>query len=139
MSYLLDTNAVIFLMKGHERLVTRLRDVGPGVLAISSITLAELWYGAARSGRSARSRAEQDAAVAPFRVLDFDAPAADCYATVRARLTAGGTPIGDRDLMIASIALAHRMTVVTNNVSEFTRVPGLHVEDWTLDPDGPVR
>ena len=131
MNYLLDTNIVVFLMKAHEPLVTRLRDVSPSALAVSSITLAEMWYGAARSARPTRSRSEQDAALAPFRVLDFDANAADIYASVRARLADAGTPIGDRDLMIASIAIANRMAVITNNVSEFSRVPGLVVRDWT--------
>ena len=68
--------------------------------------------------------------MAPFRVLDFDARAAECYANARAHLAARGQPIGDRDLMIAAIALAKRLTVVTSNISEFSRVPGVTVEDW---------
>jgi tRNA(fMet)-specific endonuclease VapC len=106
-------------------------------MAISSITLAELWYGAARSTRPQRTRAEQDAALAPFRVLDFDSTAADNYASARAHLVSAGRPIGDRDLMIAAIALAKRMTVVTSNTAEFTRVPGLRVEDWMEPGAGP--
>lgn len=130
MSFLFDTNAIIHLMKLREPLVTRARDAGPSAIAVSTITLAELWFEAARSRRPARSRAEQDVALAPFRVLDFDAEAADRYATARAHLADLGRPIGDRDLMIASIALANRMTVVTSNASEFERVPGVKVEDW---------
>ena len=130
MSYLFDTNAVIHLMKMDEPLVTRVRAAGPSLIAVSSITLGELWYGAARSRHPQRNRIEQDAALAPFRVLDFDASAADRYAAVRADLAREGQPIGDRDLMIAAIALANRLTVVTRNLSEFVRVPGLKVEDW---------
>ena len=136
MSYLLDTNAVIHLMKLREPLVTRVRESGPTAIVVSSITLAELWFGAARSTRPARSRAEQDLVLSPFRVLDFDASAADHYANARAHLAGQGRPIGDRDLMIAAIALANRMTVVTSNLSEFERVPGLKVEDWMEDRIG---
>jgi tRNA(fMet)-specific endonuclease VapC len=131
-SYLFDTNAIIHLMRLHEPLVQRARRTSPDAIAISSITLAELWFGAAKSARPQRTRAEQDAALAPFRVLDFDAATADHYASVRAHLAAKGCPIGDRDLMIASIALANRMTIVTSNTSEFARVPGLKVEDWMV-------
>jgi tRNA(fMet)-specific endonuclease VapC len=129
-SYLLDTNAVIHLMKLREPLVGRVRMAGPAAFAVSSITLAELWYGAARSRRPRTSRREQDLALEPFRVLDFDAAAADRYAAARARLANEGRPIGDRDLMIAAIALVARRTVITSNVSEFRRVPELSVEDW---------
>jgi tRNA(fMet)-specific endonuclease VapC len=69
-------------------------------------------------------------ALEPFRVLDFDAAAADRYADARSRLANEGRPIGDRDLMIAAIALVARRTVITSNVSEFMRVPELSVEDW---------
>jgi tRNA(fMet)-specific endonuclease VapC len=129
-NYLFDTNACINLMRLREPLTGRARDAGPSAIAISAITLAEMWFGAAKSHHPRRTRAEQDAFLAPFRVLDFDAVAADCYAAARAHLAAQGRPIGDRDLMIAAIALANQMTVVTSNVTEFARVPGLMVEDW---------
>ena len=130
MSYLFDTNACIHLMKLREPLTDHAREVGPSAIAITAITLAEMWFGAAKSQNPRRTRADQDVFMAPFRVLDFDARAADCYANARAHLAARGQPIGDRDLMIAAIALANRLTVVTSNVSEFARVPGLTVEDW---------
>jgi tRNA(fMet)-specific endonuclease VapC len=129
-SYLFDTNACIHLMKLREPLTGRAREAGPSAIATTAITLAEMWFGAAKSQHPRRTRADQDAFLAPFRVLDFDARAADCYANARAHLAARGQPIGDRDLMIAAIALAHRLTVVTSNISEFSRVPGLTVEDW---------
>lgn len=131
MSYLLDTSAVVHLLNLHDPLATRVRDVGPVPIAISSITVAELRHAAARSPRPQRTRAEQDAALAPFRVLAFDESAADRYADVRAHLEAKRRFVGDRELMVAAIALANRMTVVTGRVSEFRRVPGLRVEDWT--------
>jgi tRNA(fMet)-specific endonuclease VapC len=132
--YLFDTNAIIHLMKLNDPLASRARAEGPAAIVVSSITLAELWFGAARSRRSGRTRSEQDLALSPFRVLDFDAAAADRYATVRAHLADQGRPIGDRDLMIAAIALANRLVVVTSNTSEFARVPGLTVEDWMVAP-----
>ena len=130
MTWLLDTNTCIFLMKLREPVTRRVKQLGPDDLAVSTITCAELWFGAAKSQHPQRSRAAQDAFLEPFRIVDFDIKAADRYATTRAHLALAGRQIGDRDLMIASIALANRMTVVTNNAAEFVRVPGLAVEDW---------
>ena len=130
MTWLLDTNTCIHLMKLREPLMTRIRAAGPAALAVSAITCAELWYGAAKSHHPHRNRADQDAFLEPLRVVDFDTAAADRYATIRAHLGRAGRQIGDRDLMIASIALANGMGVLTSNVSEFARVPGLIVEDW---------
>ena len=129
MSYLFDTNACIHLMKLHEPLTARAREAGPAVIAVTSITLAELWFGAAKSQQPNRTRADQNDFLAPFRVFDFDAAAADRYASIRGHLTAKGKLIGDRDLMIAAIAQANHRVVVTSNLSEFARVPGLKVED----------
>lgn len=130
MSWLFDTNACIHLMKLHDPLASRARKAGAGAISVSSITLAELWFGAAKSHYPRRTRAEQELFLEPFRVLDFDSAAADRYAALRAHLELLGKPIGDRDLMIAAIALAHRLAIVTGNTREFERVPGLRVEDW---------
>jgi tRNA(fMet)-specific endonuclease VapC len=129
-SYLFDTNACIHLMKLHEPLLSRARAIGPSAIAVTAITLAEMWFGAAKSHQPRRTRADLDAFLAPFAVLDFDSAAADCYASIRAHLTAKGRLIGDRDLMISAIAQANGMVVVTSNTSEFERVPGIKVEDW---------
>jgi tRNA(fMet)-specific endonuclease VapC len=129
-SYLFDTNACIHLMKLHEPLTSRAREVGPSAIAVAAITLAEMWFGAAKSQQPRRTRTDQDVFLSPFRVFDFDASAADRYASIRAHLAAKGRPIGDRDLMIAAIAQANHLIVVTSNISEFARVPGLKVENW---------
>src|SRR3712207_3691948 len=105
------------MMKLRDPPANRIRLAGPAGFSVCAISLAELWYGAAGSRRPPQSRLDQDRVLAPFRVLDFDSAAADRYATTRAYLTTVGTPIGDRDLMIAAIALANRMAVVTSNVS----------------------
>lgn len=130
MTWLLDTNACIFLMKNREPLAGRVRRLSPDDLAVSSITCAELWFGAARSDHPQRNRRSQDVLLRLLRVVDFDVKAADRYASVGAHLARAGRRIGERDLMIASIALAQDMAVVTSNTREFARVPALRVEDW---------
>ena len=132
MSWLLDTNACIHLLKLREPLAGRVREAGPGLFAVSTATCAELWYGAVKSRHPQRNRADQDSFLEPLRIVDFDAAAADRYAVIKGHLTRLGRPIGDRDLMIAAIALANRLGVITGNTGEFSRVPGLRVEDWMV-------
>lgn len=97
---------------------------------ITTITLAELWFGAHKSARSLAVKREVDGFLEPFDVLPFDREAADTYARVRFDLERIGRPIGERDMLIASIALARNLTVVTHNLGEFNRVPSLKTEDW---------
>jgi tRNA(fMet)-specific endonuclease VapC len=134
LTYLLDTNAVISLLKGQPSVRDELRRViaGGGLIAVSSVALFELWYGVARSERRDEN-AERlrvflsgNINVAPFE--DHDA----IYAgDLRAGLEVRGTPIGAYDLLIAAQALRMKATIVTANVTEFARVPGLVWEDWT--------
>jgi tRNA(fMet)-specific endonuclease VapC len=130
MRYVLDTNSCIYALKGRGRVVERMREHLPAEFAVTTITLAELWFGAHKSTRRAVARREVDAFLEPFRVLPFDREAAETYARVRSDLERIGRPIGERDQLIASIALALDLTVVTHNLGEFTRVPDLKVEDW---------
>lgn len=130
MRFVLDTNTCIYALKLEERVVDRLRDHAPDDLAVTIITVAELWFGAAKSARPAAARREIDAFLEPFDVLPFDRQAAEAYARSRLSLGRIGRPIGERDLLIASIALSRGLAVVTHNVSEFGRVPGLTIEDW---------
>jgi tRNA(fMet)-specific endonuclease VapC len=135
MNYLLDTNAVIGLLKNQPPAVrNRLRRVlsRGASIAVSTIVLYELWYGVARSGRR-RENAERlrvflsgNIDVVPFG--EEDAAAAG---DLRAALEAAGTPIGPYDLLIAAQALQSGTTLVTANVSEFARVTGLVWRDWT--------
>jgi tRNA(fMet)-specific endonuclease VapC len=127
---LLDTNTCICALKLKGRVVERLREHSPDQLAVTIVTVAELWFGAQKSARPAAVRREVDAFLSPFEVLPFDHAAADTYARTRYALERAGRPIGERDLLIASIALARGCAVVTHNVSEFARVPGLTTEDW---------
>jgi tRNA(fMet)-specific endonuclease VapC len=131
--FLLDSNACIgWLRLSQPKLVARIKQQLPTDLAICSVVVGELIYGAERSAAAHRAnnflRIEQ--LRRGFFSLPFDDVAAERYGNVRAQLSALGTPIGPNDLMIAAIALAHRLTVVTNNTAEFSRVPGLSVDDW---------
>jgi tRNA(fMet)-specific endonuclease VapC len=92
--------------------------------------VAELLYGAYRSARPGQTLSQVQTFCGPFLSLPFDDRAAAEYARIRAHLASLGNVIGPNDLMIAAIALAHGLTLVTHNVAEFRRVPGLTVEDW---------
>jgi tRNA(fMet)-specific endonuclease VapC len=133
-SHLLDTNSFIdHLRRGPASNVTaRLVAAPPGSVSLCSVVLAELFCGAMQSG--AAHQAANLALIARLRQqfvsLPFDDRAAEEYGKVRAHLAALGTPIGPNDLMIAAIALANQMTLVTHNTTEFSRVPGLTLEDW---------
>ncbi|MEW5847501.1 MAG: type II toxin-antitoxin system VapC family toxin [Myxococcota bacterium] len=131
MSYLLDTNTCIFALKGRPpEVAERLRACAPEDIAVSIITVAELWFGALKSARPQEHRLAVDAFLGDIRVLEFDVAAAQHYPSVRLHLQRMGTPISERDQLIACTALAHGMTVVTHNVGEYARVPGIHVQDW---------
>lgn len=131
MKYLLDSNTCIFIIKRKPAIVLkRLRQRFSEGVAISSVTLAELRFGADKSTRPAQNHSALDQFLAPLTVVNFDSFAASRYGTVRADLERLGRPIGPLDTLIAAQALALDLTVVTNNVSEFSRVAGLSVEDW---------
>lgn len=128
MKYLLDSNAVIALLKGQSEFVAKLKRRRPQDFAISSIVAHELYYGAFRGQRVAENLARVEAL--RFPVLEFDAEDARQAGAIRASLMAAGTPIGPYDLLIAGQALARALVLITHNTREFTRVPGLKVEDW---------
>ena len=131
---LLDTNAVIAAMKGGPGpLVERFdRELPRGTLALSAVVLYELHFGVANSARRTENAARLAAFLdAPFAVLAFDAEDAEDAAMIRADLKRVGTPIGPYDLLIAAQARRRDALLVTANQSEFGRVPGLRMEDWT--------
>jgi tRNA(fMet)-specific endonuclease VapC len=133
MIYLLDTNAwIAYLRQNNPRLVQRFIQVSPTDIALSSVALGELFYGAHHGALS--NQAANLALIARlqqrFASLPFDDCAAVEYGKLRAYLASLGTPIGPNDLIIASIALANGLILVTHNTSEFSRVPGLKLEDW---------
>lgn len=133
MTFLLDTNSCIeFLRHGPSTpLALRLAATVPDELALCSVVLAELLYGAHRSARPPQSLSQVRAFCAPFQSLPFDDRAAEAYGLLRSTLATQGNVIGPNDLMIAAICLVHGFTLVTNNTAEFGRVAGLAIEDWT--------
>lgn len=132
--YLLDTDILSNLMKRSPSpiLIAKLASVPVEQQFTSSITLGELVYGAHRLEARTDALLErlEKTLVPNLPILPFDVAAAYQYGEVRAQLERQGTPIGEADLRIAAIALAHGFTVVTGNVRHFQRVPGLSVENW---------
>ena len=131
MKYLLDTNICIYIIKRKpQSVLNRFQRHSADDLGISSVTVAELRYGAEKSGRPHQNHAALDAFLAPLLVADFDSLAADRYGKVRAELERCGTPIGPLDTMIAAHSLSLAVTLITANITEFSRVPGLEIENW---------
>lgn len=128
-SHLLDTDVCISVLRGHEGAARdRLRAMSdPG---ISSVTMAELAYGAARSREPERSEADVRLLVSALTIVPFDEDAAWHAGDIRAELAAAGTPIGAYDLLIAGAARSRGSTLVTGNLREFSRVEGLSLERW---------
>jgi tRNA(fMet)-specific endonuclease VapC len=133
LSYLLDTNVCIGLVKGDDALVRRCRAEHPRDLALCSPVKAELLYGARKSVRVEHNLAGLDRFFVAFRSYPFDDRAAEEYGLIRADLERAGLPIGGNDLLIAAIARARDCTLVTANTREFFRVPGLRVIDWRTE------
>ena len=129
--YLLDTNICIYAINGkHPGLSRRLLTVHPNDIFISSVTVGELEYGAAKSRWGSRTRQIMYAFLANFTILPFTEKDAVLFGRLRAELAAAGTPIGAYDLMIAAQGRSGNLTVVTHNIREFSRVPGIVLEDW---------
>ena len=132
--YLLDTNICIYFMKNtYPRLTEKIFSYDPSQLAISSITVYELEYGASKSKWGEQTRQNLRMVLAPFNILPFDSKDAFMAGRIRAQLERKGTPIGPYDIQIAAQGLARDLIVVTHNTDEFRRVADLAVEDWIAD------
>ncbi|UVK51004.1 type II toxin-antitoxin system VapC family toxin [Mesorhizobium sp. AR02] len=128
MIYLLDTNAVIAVIKGDEGLLALLKQHTPQDFALSAIVLHELYYGAEKSQRKAENLTRIEAL--QFPVLEFDREDARHAGEIRATLATLGTPIGPYDALIGGQARARNLTLVTRNVREFERIKALFVKTW---------
>jgi tRNA(fMet)-specific endonuclease VapC len=131
LKYLLDTNMVIYTMKKRPQQVKRRFQQHQGRMGISAVTLGELVFGAEHSRYLEQNLADIEAMAARLEVLPFDSKAAYHFGQIRAALYRTGKPIGAYDMMIAGQARAMGLILVTNNVREFKRVPGLLLEDWS--------
>lgn len=131
MIYLLDTNVCIRLLNDAESPVwERLRRTDPSRVAVCDIVKAELYFGVERSRLRERNAVTLEAFLVSFSSFPFDAAAARIYGLIKADLTRRGEIIGPNDLLIAAIALANGVTLVTRNVREFARVEKLLIENW---------
>ena len=133
MKYLLDTNILIYIIKNKPpQSARRFSRLSPEDLATSSLVLSELMFGAMKSQYSNQAMNAIHSIAAALTVLPYDTNAADHYAEIRFELERNGTPIGAMDLLIAAHARSQSLVLVTNNVKEFQRVPGLKVENWAV-------
>ncbi|MGY4659965.1 tRNA(fMet)-specific endonuclease VapC [Pseudomonas sp. NFPP07] len=130
LKYMLDTNICIFTIKNKPEKVREAFNRQHGRLCISSVTLMELIYGAEKSAAPERNLSVIEGFVARLEVLAYDYEAAIHSGQLRAELARAGTPIGPYDQLIAGHARSQGLVLVTNNVREFERVPGLRIEDW---------
>lgn len=134
MAYLLDTNAVIALLKNHTAVLAHVRRVGLSQLWICAPVEAELWFGVWKSAKPEENRRRLLTLLSWLPSLPFDPEAAAHCGEIRATLARQGTPIGPYDVQIAAIAQARDFVLVTHNTQEFIRVAGLRLEDWTFPP-----
>jgi tRNA(fMet)-specific endonuclease VapC len=131
MFYMLDTNICSYILKNHPTTVkAHFDEVGNDALAISTVVLAELYYGAARHTKSIIIRKEINNFVARLTVIPWDEVAADHYGLIRTTLEKQGTPIGAMDMMIAAHARSCKATLVSNNIKHFKKIPGLLLANW---------
>lgn len=129
---MLDTNTCIALIKKHPVTLRKLRGKSIGQVGISSITLGELAFGAAKSARPKDAHGALDEFLLALEVASFDERAAMRYGDIRVSLERRGKPIGPLDTLIASHAHMLDAIVVTRNTREFSQIEGLRIEDWTV-------
>jgi tRNA(fMet)-specific endonuclease VapC len=128
---LLDTNICIYFLNGtSKKLIDHFHRLSPAMIKISSITAAELFYGADKSKARIKNRKIAEEFVSTFQIIPFDSRCCNSYSKIRNSLEKSGTPIGPMDMLIASICLANNFILVTNNTKEFKRIAELKLENW---------
>jgi tRNA(fMet)-specific endonuclease VapC len=130
LKYLLDTNIVIYVLKRRPKEVLDIFNANASRMAISSITLSELMYGAEKSLNTDKNLEAVEEFVSHLDVLPYDAKASQHYGQIKAALEKKGQIIGENDIHIAAHAISHGLILVSNNVREFKRVPNLALENW---------
>ena len=130
LKYMLDTNIVIYTIKNRPQQVREAFKQHENQMCTSAVTLGELIYGAERSSQPERNLADIEGLIARLEVAPFEEHASEHVGQLRAELTRMGQPIGPYDMMIAGHARAMGLILVTNNMKEFERVPGLRLENW---------
>lgn len=128
--YLLDTNICVYFFNGQFNLKEKIREVGFENCVVSEITIAELKYGIAKSTKKEKNQQALDTFQSKIDILPIFT-ALDIYATEKARLKIKGRMLDDFDLLIGATAIHNNLTLVTRNVSDFDRLDGIKIEDWT--------
>jgi len=131
--FLLGTDTCIYAIKQDASVLRRLLSESRADIAVGVITEGELRTGAAKSSNADKTRRRVENFLRPLSILEFTSEDAASYAQIRARLERAGTPIGPLDTLIAAQAVLRKLTLVTNNQREFSRIPGLRVENWSAD------
>lgn len=130
MIYLLDTDICIHWLRGNLRVHGQFAAIGPQAIAVSTITLAELHYGASSSARADENHAAIDDFVSALTVIDVTSSVARRFGEIKATLRAIGKLIEDFDLMLAATAVEHGLCLVSNNIAHFERISDLRLENW---------
>lgn len=131
MQYLLDTNICIYLIKQKPfRVLERFSTLSLSDIGISSITVAELEYGVYKSQYQEKNQAALMQFLIPLEIVEFDQAAATTYGSIRSDLESRGLIIGAMDMLIAAHALSLKVTLVSNNLREFSRITNLSLENW---------
>jgi tRNA(fMet)-specific endonuclease VapC len=132
LKYLLDTNIVIYVLKRRPKEVLEIFNTNASRMAISSITLSELIYGAEKSANVDKNLEAIEEFISHLEVLSYDAKASQHYGQIKAALEKRGEIIGENDIHIAAHTISQGLILVTNNLREFKRVPNLALENWVL-------
>ncbi len=131
MKYLLDTNICIYIINSKPaKIVSKFNNYHPGELSISSVSVAELRYGAAKSHATEKNNLALNQFLLPLEIINFDHNTALFYGKLRTQLERKGKPIGPLDTLIAATALAYDLILVTNNMQEFKRIEELKLQNW---------
>ena len=133
--YLLDTDTIIFSLKGHEAIKKNLQKHFEEPMKICVITLMELYFGAYKSEKVTGNLAKIRTIENSFEIISTGRASAEIFGMLKASLEKAGTPLDDFDLIIASCALSHNLILVTNNIKHFDRVEGLRLTNWTVFPE----
>ncbi|MBI5018084.1 MAG: type II toxin-antitoxin system VapC family toxin [Deltaproteobacteria bacterium] len=130
--YLLDTDTLIYSLKAHPEVVANLNRHRRDPMAVSVVSLMELYYGDHKSQRAESNLAKVRAIERAFRVLPLGAECAETFGSLKASLDARGCPLDDFDLCLAATALSHNLVLVTKNTRHFERIDGLRQDNWTM-------
>lgn len=132
MRYFLDTNTIIYAIKGSFKQVEdHFRSVPMESIVIPSVVVAEIEYGAYKSSNYKKTIEKYNEFIRHFDIIGFNEDASRVYGKIRSDLEKLGSPIGPNDLIIASIVIAENGTLITHNTKEFSRIKDLKIEDWT--------